>query len=142
MFKDMFKGFRDFLVRGNVVDLAVAVVIGAAFSQIVTALSKDIITPSIGILGGTPDFSSFKYTINGSELLIGDFINAIISFLITASVIYFFIVVPMNRITARINKGKSEDPTEQSCPECLSLIPIKATKCKFCTSVVKTEKKK
>lgn len=142
MFKDMLKGFRDFLVRGNVVDLAVAVVIGAAFSNIVAALSKDLITPTIGIIGGTPDFSSFKYSINGSELMIGDFLNAIISFLITASVIYFFIVVPMNRITAKINKGKSEDPTEQSCPECLSLIPVKATRCKFCTSVIKAEKKK
>lgn len=138
----MFKGFRDFLLRGNVVDLAVAVVIGAAFSQIVTALSKDIITPSIGIIGGTPDFSSFKYNINGSELLVGDFINAIISFLITASIIYFFIVVPMNRITARINRGKTDDPTEKACPECLSLIPLKATRCKFCTSPIKIEKEK
>ena len=128
-------------MRGNVVDLAVAVVIGAAFSQIVTAMSKDLITPIIGAIGGTPDFSSFKYSVNGSELLVGDFLNAIISFLITAFIIYFFIVVPMNRITARINRGKTEDPTEQVCPECLSLIPAKATRCKFCTLHIKIEKK-
>jgi len=137
----MFKGFRDFLLRGNVVDLAVAVVIGAAFSQIVTAMSKDLFTPIIGAIGGTPDFSSFKYSLNGSELLVGDFLNAIISFVITAFVIYFFIVVPMNRITARINKGKTDDPAEQACSECLSLIPAKATRCKFCTSYIKIEKK-
>ena len=133
----MFKGFRDFLLRGDVVDLAVAVVIGAAFSQIVTALSKDVITPMIGIIGGTPDFSSYKYSINGSELLVGDFINAIIGFLITASVIYFLIVVPMNKLTARLKKGEKVDPTDQTCPECLSQIPLKAKRCKFCTSVIK-----
>lgn len=133
----MLKGFRDFLLRGNVVDLAVAVVVGAAFSQIVTALSKDIITPAIGIIGGTPDFSSYKYSINGSELLLGDFINAIVSFLITASVIYFFIVVPMNRLSARLKRNEKTDPTDQPCPECLSEIPLKAKRCKFCTAVIK-----
>lgn len=133
----MLKGFRDFLLRGNVVDLAVAVVIGAAFSQIVTALSADIITPLIGVLGGTPDFSSYKYTINGSDLLVGHFFNAVIAFLITASVIYFFIVLPMNKLTAKLKRGEKVDPTDQTCPECLSLIPIKARRCKFCTSVVK-----
>jgi large conductance mechanosensitive channel len=133
----MLKGCRDFLLRGNVVDLAVAVVVGAAFSQIVTALSKDIITPAIGIIGGTPDFSYYKYSINGSELLLGDFINAIVSFLITASVIYFFIVVPMNRLSARLKRNEKNDPTEQECPECLSKIPLKAKRCKFCTALVK-----
>jgi large conductance mechanosensitive channel len=133
----MLKGFRDFLLRGNVVDLAVAVVVGAAFSQIVTALSKDIITPAIGIIGGTPDFSSYKYSINGSELLLGDFINAIVSFLITASVIYFFIVVPMNRLSARLKRNEKIDPTDRPCPECLSEIPLKAKRCKFCTAIIK-----
>lgn len=133
----MLKGFRDFLLRGNVVDLAVAVVIGAAFSQIVTALSKDIITPVIGIIGGTPDFSSYKYVVNGSELLVGDFINAIVGFLITASVIYFLIVLPMNKLTERLRRGEKVDPTEKACTECLSMVPVKAKRCKFCTSVLK-----
>jgi large conductance mechanosensitive channel len=133
----MIKGFRDFLLRGNVVDLAVAVVIGAAFSQIVTALSEDIITPFIGILGGTPDFSTYKYTIRGSELLIGAFINALVAFLITASIIYFLIVLPMNKLTAKLKRGEKVDPTDQTCPECLSLIPLKAKRCKFCTSLIK-----
>ena len=133
----MFKGFRDFLLRGNVIDLAVAVVIGGAFGAIVTALVKDLITPLIGAIGGTPDFSGFKFTINNSQFLIGDFLNALISFLIIAAVIYVFVVVPMNKIMTKIGKGQSVDPTEKSCPQCLSQVPIKATRCKYCTSVIK-----
>lgn len=133
----MFKGFRDFILKGNVVDLAVAVVIGAAFGSIVTALVKDLITPLIAAFGGQPDFSGIFFTINGSKFLIGDFINALISFLIIAAVIYFAVVTPMNKIMAKLKKGQNVDPTEKICPECLSSVPLKAKRCKFCTSPLK-----
>jgi large conductance mechanosensitive channel len=130
----MLKGFRDFILRGNVIDLAVAVVIGGAFGTIVTALVKDLITPLIAAIGGKPDFSNLFFTINGSKFMIGDFVNALISFLIMAAVIYFLIVLPMNAVMKRINSGKNVDPTEKTCPECLSQIPIKAKRCKYCTT--------
>lgn len=133
----MFKNFRDFLLRGNVVDLAVAVVIGSAFSAVVTALVKDLVTPTIAAIGGQPDFSNIYFTINKSKFLIGDFINSVISFLIIGGVVYFFIVLPMNKIMEKIKRGEKTDPTEKTCPECLSLIPLKAKKCKNCTSLVK-----
>lgn len=133
----MLKGFRDFILRGNVIDLAVAVVIGGAFGTIVTALVKDLITPIIGALGGQPDFSSLYFTINNSKFMIGDFLNALIGFLIIAAVIYFLIVLPMNTLMKKLKSGEKHDPTEKTCPECLSLIPIKATRCKFCTAVLK-----
>jgi large conductance mechanosensitive channel len=133
----MLKGFRDFILRGNVIDLAVAVVIGGAFGTIVTALVKDLITPLIAAIGGKPDFSNLFFTLNGSKFMIGDFINALISFLIVAAVIYFLIVLPMNTIMKKINSGKNVDPTEKTCPQCLSQVPIKAKRCKFCTSVLK-----
>lgn len=131
----MLKGFRDFIMRGNVVDLAVAVIIGGAFNSIVQALVKDIITPFIGVFGGVPDFSGMKLSINKSEFLIGDFFNQIVSFLIIASVIYFAIIMPMNKIMERVNKGEKIDPKTKSCPECLSIVPIKAKRCKFCRSL-------
>jgi len=124
-------------LRGNVVDLAVAVVIGGAFGTIVTALVKDIITPFIAAFGGKPDFSKIYLAINGSKFMIGDFVNALISFLIISAVIYFFVVTPMNHIMTKIKKGEKVDPTEKTCPECLSMIPSKATRCKFCTAVLK-----
>jgi len=133
----MFKGFRDFLLRGNVIDLAVAVIIGGAFGKIVDALAKGFITPLIGVIGGTPDFSNLTFTLNKSEFLVGSFLNALISFLIVASVIYFFIVVPMNKIAERLKRGEKVDPSDKSCTECLSMIPKKAKRCKFCTSVQK-----
>ena len=133
----MLKGFRDFIMRGNVVDLAVAVIIGGAFNSIVQALVKDIITPFIGVFGGVPDFSGLKLNINSSLFLVGDFINQLISFLIMASVIYFAIVMPMNKIMVRINKGEKIDPKTKSCPECLSIVPLQAKRCKFCTSVIR-----
>ncbi len=133
----MLKGFRDFILRGNVVDLAVAVVIGGAFGKIVDALVKDVITPFIGAFGGEPNFSGIYFTINKSKFLVGDFLNALISFLIIAGVIYFFIVLPMNKLTDRIKRKEKVDPTDKTCPECLSLIPLKAKRCKFCTAVVK-----
>ncbi len=133
----MLKGFRDFILRGNVIDLAVAVVIGGAFGAIVTSLVDNIITPAIGAIGGQPDFSAIALTINGNDIMIGAFINSLISFLIIAAIIYFLVITPMNKILERTRRGKAVDPTEKSCPECLSLIPIKATRCKFCTTVQK-----
>lgn len=135
--KNMLKGFRDFILRGNVVDLAVAVVIGSAFNSIVSAIVKDLITPLIAAIGGNPDFSDIYFTINNSKFMIGDFINSLISFLIISSVVYFLVVIPMNRVTARIKKGEKSDPLEKICSECLSTIPVKAKKCKFCTSLQK-----
>jgi large conductance mechanosensitive channel len=128
----MLKGFRDFILRGNIIDLAVAVVIGGAFGQIVSALVRDIITPLIGAIGGKPDFSNIVFNINGSKFLVGDFLNALISFLIIAAVIYFLIVLPMNRLMKKLKRGEKREATEKVCPECLSLIPLKAQRCKFC----------
>lgn len=130
----MLKGFRDFLLRGSVVDLAVAVVVGAAFNAVVSALVKDIITPFIAAVGGSPDFSAMFFTVNSSRFMIGDFINTVISFVINAAVIYFFIVVPMNRIGERIKRGEKMSPTDKTCPECLSAIPAKANRCRYCTA--------
>lgn len=133
----MLKGFKDFIMKGNVVDMAVGVVIGVAFGNVVTSLVANLVTPLIGAFGGTPDFSQIAFTINGSKFMIGTFINSLLSFLTVALVIYFAVVVPMNKVMEKMKKGKSEDPTEKLCPECLSLIPVKAKRCKFCTSAVK-----
>lgn len=131
------KGFRQFLMRGNVVDLAVAVVMGAAFGAVVTALVKDLITPLIAAIGGKPDFSNIKFTLNSSQFLIGDFINALVSFILIGVAVYYFIVLPMNTLVARLRRGEAPpDPTTKKCPECLSEIPIAARRCKFCTSPV------
>lgn len=131
------KGFKQFLMRGNVIDLAVAVVIGAAFGAVVTALVKDLITPLIAALVGKPDFSAIVFTVNGSKFMIGDFINAIVSFLLVAAAIYFFVVLPVNTVMARMRRGEAPpDPTTKSCPECLSTIPIGARRCAFCTSLL------
>ena len=127
-------GFKKFLFRGNLVDLAVAVVIGIAFGAVVTALVADIITPIIAAIGGQPDFSSLSFTINHSKFLYGSFINAVISFAIIAAVIYFIVIVPMNQILART--AKTEAATTRGCPECLSEIPLAATRCMYCTTQV------
>lgn len=132
----MLKGFKQFILKGNVVDLAVGVVIGVSFGSVVSALVKDIITPIIGVFGGTPDFSALTFTINNSKFLIGDFINALLSFVIVSAVIYFFVVVPMNKLMAMTRKEKPLDPTTKKCPECLSIIPLDAKRCAFCTSVL------
>jgi large conductance mechanosensitive channel len=133
----MLKGFRQFLFRGNVVDLAVAVVIGGAFGAVVTALVKDLITPLIAAIVGKPDFSAIKFTVNGSVFLIGDFINAVVAFVLVAAAIYFFVITPMNALMARIHRGEATpDPTTKKCPECLSEVPIAAKRCAFCTSVL------
>lgn len=130
----MFKEFRTFLFRGNVVDLAVAVVIGAAFGAVVTALVEDLITPIIGAIGGQPDFSALTFTINDSQFLYGDFINKVMNFLIVAAAIFFLVVKPMNLVMARAHRGeKTPDPTTRTCPECLGEVPIAATRCMFCT---------
>lgn len=129
------KGFKQFLMRGNVVDLAVAVVMGAAFGAVVTALVKDLITPLIAATVGKPDFSGIKFTVNSSQFGIGEFINALVSFLLISAAVYFFIVLPMNTLMARLRRGEvPPDPTTKQCPECLSEIPIAARRCKFCTS--------
>jgi large conductance mechanosensitive channel len=127
----MLKGFRDFILRGNVIDLAVAVVIGAAFAALVTSFTENLLTPLIGIFGSVSDFSELTFAINGSQFGIGAFINALISFLLTAAVIYFLIVAPMNRIMDRVRPPST--PSTRDCPECLSKIPLNARRCAFCT---------
>ena len=129
------RDFRDFILRGNVVDLAVGVVIGAAFTGVVGAFTKGVITPLIGIPGKI-SVGDVSFTVNGSRFLIGEFINALISFLITALVVYFFVVRPVNWLMARRKTETPVDPVTQECPRCLSSIPARATRCAFCTSDV------
>ena len=129
------KGFKQFLLRGNVLDLAVAVVMGAAFGAVVTALVKDLLTPLIGAIAGKPDFSELTLTVNGSKLLVGDFLNALIAFLMMALAVYIFVVLPVNTMVARMRRGEAPpDPTTKKCPECLSEVAIAARRCAFCTS--------
>jgi large conductance mechanosensitive channel len=131
----MLKGFKEFVLRGNVLDLAIAVVIGAAFTNVINALVKDLITPLIGAIAGKPDFSAWVVTVNGSQFLIGDFINAVIAFVLMAAAVYFFVVVPMNAWIERRRRGEAPaDPTTKKCPECISEVPIAARRCAFCTS--------
>ncbi len=125
------KGFRDFITRGNLLELAVAVVIGTAFTAVVTAIVADLITPLIAAIGGQPNFSSLKFTVHHSTFLYGAFINALLTFLIIAAVVYFVIVAPMARIMARFKH--EEAVTTRECPECLSTIPLAATRCSYCT---------
>jgi large conductance mechanosensitive channel len=132
----MFKEFKQFLLRGNVVDLAVGVVIGAAFGSVVTALVKDILTPLIGAIAKVPDFSGLSFTLNGSQFMYGDFINAAISFLLVAAAIFFFVVKPINLLVSRARKEPPADPTTKKCPECLSEIPLDAKRCSHCTQLV------
>lgn len=131
----MLKGFRDFIMRGNVVDLAVAVVIGAAFGAVITSFVTDLLTPLIAAVFGQPDFSALTFTINNSEFLYGAFINALIAFLLIALAVYFVVVVPMNRLAERRARGEAgAEATSKQCPECLSEIPRPARKCAFCAS--------
>ena len=129
------KGFRDFILRGNLVDLAVAVVIGAAFGAIVTALVKDLVTPLIAAIGGKPNFANLSFTINKSHFLYGDFLNALITFVIIAAVVFFFVVKPVAALLERLMPKKDVGPLRE-CPECLSDIPTAARRCSFCTSEV------
>ena len=128
------RGFKAFLLRGNVVDLAIAVVIAVAFATVVTAFVKDLVTPLIAALGGKPDFASLYFTINNAKFLYGDFIDAILAFLIIAAVIYFLVVIPYQAMLARSRKEAPADPTTKKCTECLSEIPKDARRCAFCTS--------
>lgn len=129
----MLKDFKKFILRGNTVDLAVAVVVGAAFSAIVAALVRDLITPLIAAIGGNPDFSKLFFTINGSKFMYGDFMNAVISFLLVAAVVFFFVVQPVNRLVAISNRKKqTADASTKKCPECLSEVPLQATRCAHC----------
>lgn len=131
------KGFKQFILRGNAIDLAVAVVIGAAFGAVVAALVKDLITPLIAAIFGKPDFSAIQVELNGSKFLIGDFINALVSFILIGIAVYFFVVLPMNAFMSRLRRGEAPpDPTTKECPECLSVIPIAARRCAFCTTAV------
>jgi large conductance mechanosensitive channel len=129
-------GFKQFLLRGNVVDLAVGVVIGAAFGTVVSALVKDLLTPLIAAIAAKPDFSAFTFTLNGSKFLYGDFLNAVVSFVIVAAAIYYFVVLPINALIARVHREPPADPTTKRCPECLSEIPIAAKRCAHCCVAV------
>ena len=133
----MLKEFKKFILRGNVVDLAVAVVIGSAFSAIVTALVKDLITPLVGAIYQQQEFSAAHFTFGGSQFMYGDFINAIISFLIVAAVVFFLVVNPVNKLTTRMKASKQTgEPTTKKCPECLSEVHKDATRCAFCTAKI------
>ncbi len=130
----MFKGFRDFVLRGNVVDLAVGVVIGVAFGTVVTAFVKDLLTPIIAAIVQKPDFSNLSFTLNNSKFLYGDFINAVISFLLIAAAVYYFVVLPVNMLMKRFEKAAL--PDKKKCPQCKSDIALDATRCSFCTQPV------
>jgi large conductance mechanosensitive channel len=133
----MLKGFKQFILRGNVLDLAVAVVIGAAFGAVVTSFVTNIIMPLIAAIFGKPDFSAFNATINGAVISYGVFLNALIAFLLVAAAVYFFMVAPMNAWKARAARNAvPADPTSKKCPECLSEIPVGARRCAFCTAAV------
>jgi len=132
--RENLKEFRAFLLRGNVVDLAVAVVIGAAFGAVVSSMVEDLITPIIAAIFGQPDFSNLTFTINGSEFRYGSFLNAVISFVTVASAIFWLVVLPANRLMARMRTEKPVEKTTRECPECLSEVPIAAHRCAFCTS--------
>ena len=134
----MLKDFRKFILRGNVIDLAVAVVIGTAFTAIVTAMVKDIITPLIAAIIGQYDFSRLFITLNHSKLLYGDFLNAVISFVLIAAVVFFLVVQPVNKLVAYTNRNQTpEESTDKKCEHCLSTIPKLAGVCAFCTKAVK-----
>lgn len=131
------KGFRTFLTQGNLIALAVAVVIGTAFTALVTAVVTDLIGPLIAAIGGKPNFSNLYFTVNHSKFLYGSFVDAVLTFLIIAAVVYFLIVAPMGKLTDRLSRKKAA--TERDCPECLSQIPIAASRCMYCTAEVGPE---
>ena len=133
----MLDGFKKFILRGNVVDMAVGVVIGAAFGSVITALTRDLLTPLIAAIVKAPDFSGIQFTVNNSKFLLGEFINAVVSFILIAAAVYFFVVLPVNALMARMNRSdKPADPTTKKCPECLSEIPIQARRCSHCSQPV------
>jgi large conductance mechanosensitive channel len=130
------KDFKEFLLRGNLVETAVGIVIGLAFAAVVTALVADLITPLIAAIGGQPDFSGLKFRINGSQFLYGAFLNALITFVVIAAVVFFFVVRPVNALMARYKTEPPVDETVRQCPHCLSEIPVAASRCAFCTQEV------
>jgi large conductance mechanosensitive channel len=130
----MLKGFKQFILRGNVVDLSVGVVVGAAFGSVVNSLVKDLLTPFISALFKSPNFSNLFFIINDSKFAYGDFLNSLISFLIIATAVYFFVVIPVNILISKSKKEAPADPASKKCPECLSEIPIGANRCAFCTT--------
>ena len=132
----MLKGFRDFILRGNVMDLAVAVMIGTAFTAIVAALTADIINPLLGAFIGKPNFDYLVFNLHGGDVKYGAFLTAVINFLILAGVIYFFLVVPTQYLLKKFSPSKAEPPSTKPCPECLSDIPLAARRCKFCAQPV------
>jgi len=132
----MLKDFKQFLLRGNVVDLAVGVVIGAAFGTVVTALVTDILTPLIGAIAKVPDFTGLSFTLNGSHFMYGHFINTVMAFVLIAAAIFFFVIKPMNFLIAKSHKEAPADPTTKKCKECLSEVPIDAKRCSYCTQVI------
>jgi large conductance mechanosensitive channel len=132
----MLKGFRNFILRGNVVDLAVAVVIGAAFTAIVNALVKDIINPLIAAIVKKPDFSAFVLTVHGGKILYGDFLNALIAFLLISATVYFLIVLPIQSLLKKFSPSRAAPPTTRPCPECLADIPLAAKRCQYCAQPV------
>jgi large conductance mechanosensitive channel len=133
----MLSGFKKFILRGNVVDMAVGVVIGAAFGGVVAALTKDLLTPFIAALVGKPDFSNISFSLRGTPFPVGEFINACVSFFLIAAAVYFFVVIPVNALVARMHRSdKPADPTTKKCPECLSEIPLDARRCMYCTQPV------
>lgn len=128
--------FKQFLMRGNLVELAVAIVIGVAFADLVTAFVADLVTPLLAAIGGQPDFSNLTFTVNNSQFLYGDFINKAIAFVLIALVVFLFVIKPFNALVTRMRREAPADPSEQHCPECLNLVPIAARRCGFCTSVL------
>jgi large conductance mechanosensitive channel len=132
----MLKDFRQFILRGSLVDLAVAVVIGTAFAAVIAALVADIITPLIAAIGGQPDFGALTFTINNSHFLYGAFLNALIAFVIVAAVLFFFVIKPVNHLMEKRRTEPDVESTTRDCPECLSQIPIGARRCAFCTAEV------
>ncbi len=133
----MLKEFKQFLLRGNVVDLAVGVVIGVAFGTVITALVSDLLTPFISAIVKVPDFSALVFAINGSKFMYGHFLNTLISFLLVAAAIFFFVIKPVNMLIERSHKEPPADPTTKKCSECLSEIPIDAKRCSHCTQVLR-----
>ena len=133
----MLSGFKQFILRGNVVDMAVGVVIGAAFASVVGAFTKDLLTPLIAAIAGKPDFSALTFTIHNSIFALGDFINVLIAFLLVAAAVYFFVIIPINALVARMRTAPAPaDPTTKKCPECQSEIPINARRCAHCAQPV------
>ena len=136
MSSKIISGFKNFILRGNAVDLAVGVVIGASFGTVVTAIVKDLFTPLIGAVAKVPDFSVLNFTINSSKFMVGEFINAVISFLLVAVAIYFFVILPMNAFMERTANKNPKPVTTKKCPECLSDIPVDAKRCAHCGQII------